>query len=351
MTFRTPAAFVWLFLTFTAIGVFFALHSYLDEGPGASLAVHFYYELTGAWAAMVWVPALGWLTRVAPFTRNTIARALGLNALGALVYTLLHSTAELAMRFPLQSLVGFHYPLSDMARATYISEAPSDLVYYAFIVTSLYLLRHFLASRDLEAKLAEAKLENLRLQLQPHFLFNTLNAISSVMYEDVEKADAMLAKLSDFLRTVLDSGSVHTVPLDKELAVENMYVDIMTTRLECNLTLDVRVDEDAKDSSVPFMLLQPLLENSIRHGMGSSRKTLDLGIEVSRSNGSTIIDVDDNGLGIEPNAARGIGLTNVASRLKYMYGDAATFSIAPLAAGGTRATLTFPYTPGERTCP
>jgi two-component sensor histidine kinase len=344
MVFNRPIAWFWLFVAFTAIGVFFSLHAYLDDQPGGTLAVHFYYEMTGAYSAMLLVPALGWLTRIAPFTRRYLLRALAINALGALAYTLLHSTIELAMRFPLQPLVGLDYSLAGMAQSTYMGEAPADIVYYSFIVSALYLLRHFLVSRDLEAKLAEAKLENLRLQLHPHFLFNTLNAISSVMYEDVDKADRMLSQLSDFLRTVLDAGSVHTVPLDEELAVERMYVEIMTTRLERNLNLDITVRDDAKRSAVPFMLLQPLLENSIRHGMGSARATLELTIDVTRSNGRTVISVDDDGLGFDPDARRGIGLNNVASRLTHMYGDKASFTIAARAEGGTRAIVTLPYT-------
>lgn len=349
MTFRRPLAFVWLFAVFTAIGIFFGLHQYLND-PETALPVHLYYELTGAWAAMLLVPAMGWLTRVAPMSRATLAPTLAANAAGIVAYTLLHSSLELAMRYPLQPLVGLHYTLAGMVQHTYVSEAPGDVVYYAFIVSSLYLLRQFIASQHLEARLAEVKLENLRLQLQPHFLFNTLNAISSVMYEDVAKADAMLSKLSDFLRVVLDSGTVNEVSLDEELAIERMYVEIMTTRLERKLNLSVSVAEDARHSAVPFMLLQPLIENSIRHGMGSSRVTLDVDIDVARKNGTTVITVDDDGLGFDPAAARGIGLSNVTSRLRYMYGDRATFEIAPRPQGGTRATLAFPYSIGDTSC-
>src|SRR5260370_20374202 len=152
----------------------------------------------------------------------------------------------------------------------YPMEASKDVMYFMVMIGCVTLIDRFaearrveLAAADLQTKLAQAQLENLRLQLHPHFLFNTLNAISSVMYEDVRKADAMLSKLSEFLRTVLASGGVHNVPLDEELAVEKMYVDIMTTRLERNLTLHVEVEDGARDAVVPFMLLQPLLENSI----------------------------------------------------------------------------------------
>ncbi len=349
MNFRRPLAFARLFGVFTAIGIFFGLHTYLGD-PGSSLAVHFYYELTGAWAAMLLVQALAWLTLVAPMSRATLVPALAANAAGVIAYTLLHSTFEIAMRYPLQPFVGLHDSLAGMAQGTYVSEAAGDVVYYTFIISSLYLLRHFVATQHLEARLAEVKLENLRLQLQPHFLFNTLNAISSVMYEDVAKADAMLSKLSDFLRIVLDSGTVNEVSLEDELAIERMYVDIMTTRLERKLNLNVRVAEDAEKSAVPFMLLQPLIENSIRHGMGSSRTTLDVDIDVARKNGATVITVDDNGLGFDPAAARGIGLTNVTSRLTYMYGDRARFEIGARPQGGTRATLAFPHAIGDTSC-
>ncbi len=341
MTFRRPAAWIWLFVIFTAIGIFFSLQSYLDD-PGSSLTLHFYYEMTGAWAAMLVVPGLGWLTRVAPFSRGHIAKAIAANLGGVIAYTLVHSTFELLMRYPLQPLVGLHHSLAGMAQLTYVSEAPGDVVYYGFIVSSLYLIRSFIASRNLQAELAEAKLENLRLQLQPHFLFNTLNAISSVMYEDVGKADRMLAQVSDYMRLVLASGGAQEISLDEELKMERMYVDIMKTRLERSLSLDVRVADDARDAMVPFMLLQPLLENSIRHGMGSSRTSIELGIDVARANGSTVIRVTDNGLGIDGCAPRGIGLSNVAARLQHLYGSGASFHINARDGGGTLATVSIP---------
>jgi len=350
MNFRRPLVLFWLLIVYTSIGVFFAFHQYLDDGPmhmGGNLAVRFYQEMAGSYSAMLLVPLMSWLTLRFPFTQHNRGRAILANIVGMVCYTLVHTTINATMRHFAAPMVGQSFGLDD-ALGMYPAEAPSDFIYYGMITASLYLINHFIATHDLETKLSEAKLENLRLQLHPHFLFNTLNAISSVMYEDVAKADAMLSKLSDFLRTVLDSGSVHTVSIDEELSVEQMYVDIMTTRLERNLRLSVHVDDDAKDSTVPFMVLQPLIENSIRHGMGSARTALDVAIGVSRADGCTVIRVDDDGLGIDAGAIHGIGLTNVASRLSYMYGEDATFAIVPLPQGGTRATLTFPYAAAER---
>ena len=341
MTFKRPVSWIWLFVVFTTIGILFTLHSYLDD-PGSSLAAHFYYEMTGAWAAMLVVPGMGWITRIAPFSRGQIGRAIAINIAGAIAYTLLHSTFEILLRYPLQGLIGLHHSLLTMVSYTYVSEAPGDVVYYGFIITSLYSFRYFLATRDIETKLAQAQLENLRLQLQPHFLFNTLNAISSVMYEDVSKADRMLAQVSDYMRLVLASGGAQEISLEEELRMERMYVDIMKTRLDRNLVLDVRVADDARNVTVPFMLLQPLLENSIRHGMGSARTSIELGIEVTRSNGTTVIRVSDNGLGFDATRPCGIGLTNVAARLAYLYGSRANFNIASREGGGTLAVVSLP---------
>ena len=200
------------------------------------------------------------------------------------------------------------------------------------------------AAAELHRRLAQAQLENLKLQLHPHFLFNALNAISAVMYEDVAKADAMIAQLSDFLRLVLDSSGVQEVPLQRELTVERMYVAIMKTRLESRLNLSFDVDPALRDAAVPFMLLQPLLENSIKHGLAPDCNALDIAITARRDGTATVIAIRDNGVGLRGNGtAEHHGLVNVRSRLTHMYGDAAAFGIAPASDGGTEATLRIPF--------
>jgi len=349
MNFRKPAVQIWTFVIFTAIGLFFAAHRHLDDllyNPAMPFSHVLVQELAGSYSAMLLIPFLNWISLRFPITRATLLRVLGANAAGFALYTIAHTTINSLFRFAALPLVGVAgvTPWNMLNESG--SEAANDFVYYGMLMGTLYLINHFIESQELETKLAEAKLENLRLQLHPHFLFNTLNAISSVMYEDVARADAMLSKLSEFLRRVLDAGSVHNVPLDEELEVERMYVDIMTTRLERSLQLRIDVADDARDATIPFMLLQPLLENSIRHGMGSSRTALVLRIAVSRNGETIVIHVDDDGLGMNGSTKRGIGLTNVASRLEHMYGSRASFSIASRAEGGTRATLSFPFNGG-----
>ncbi|HTZ54083.1 MAG TPA: histidine kinase [Candidatus Acidoferrum sp.] len=331
-----------LFAIFTAIGVFFTFHFYLGDMPHSWLSFrhHFLDEMTGAWGAMVLVPFMVVLAQRFPFHKGAIAKPLLVNVAAMFVYTIAHTTIESALRYAFAPLLGVQESYTEIF--SYTQEAAGDVVYYTLIMTSIYLLLRFAATRDIEMRLARAQLENLRLQLQPHFLFNTLNAISAVMYEDVGKADRMLAQVSDFMRLVLASGGVEEIPVDEELRMERMYVDIMKTRLERNLALNVNVADDAHSATVPFMLLQPLLENSIRHGMGSSRTSIELGIDVSRDNGSTVIRVSDNGLGFDASQPRGIGLSNIASRLSYLYGSRATFDVRPRDGGGTLAVVSLP---------
>jgi two-component system, LytTR family, sensor kinase len=344
MTFKRPAAWIWLFLIFTVIGILFSLHYFLDDvtwhryGTFRERALE---EMVGAYSAMILVPFVWWLTRF-PLRRGEYLRTIVVLVGGYVFYTIAHTTLNAVLRSAISPLIGNGIYNYGEVVYRYQMEAAGDAVYYAIFVATLYLLRRFVATRELETKLAQAQLENLRLQLQPHFLFNTLNAISSVMYEDVAKADRMLAKVSDYMRLVLASGGVQEIPLDEELHMERMYVDIMKTRLDRNLALDVRVADDAHGANVPFMLLQPLLENSIRHGMGSSRTSIELGIDVSRSNGSTVIRVSDNGLGFDATKPRGIGLSNVASRLAHLYGSRARFEISARDGGGTLAVVSLP---------
>lgn len=347
MTFRRPIAWLSLFLIFTGIGIFFALHYYLSDVAAhvtGTLGQHLLEEMTGAYGAMLLVPFMGMLAMRFPFSRGRVWAALAANVAGLIAYTLAHTTIIYAMRAAFGPLFGMHYRLTLIR---YPSEAAGDVVYYALLMTAIYLLIHFVKTRELQARLTQLELENLRLQLQPHFLFNTLNAISAVMYEDVAKADEMLAKLSDFLRDVLATSGVGEVPIEEELAIERKYVEIMTARLERRLDLHVDVDASARGATVPFMILQPLLENSIRHGMTSERDRLAISIGVVRRNGSTIVSVADDGAGLRGEVRdSGHGLRLVRSRLAMMYGDGGTFSIAAGPHGGTQAVLTLPYADG-----
>jgi LytS/YehU family sensor histidine kinase len=196
-------------------------------------------------------------------------------------------------------------------------------------------------------------LENLRLQLQPHFLFNTLNTISSVMYEDVPAADAMLTQLSDLLRLTLRTANSHESPLAQELEITRLYLEIMQKRFESNLRVTYSVESALENSLVPQLILQPLVENSLRHGLKDGGAGIDISIAARRENGSLILAVSDTGVGLGAQSTetvmnRGVGLANIRGRLEQLYGADQEFAIANRPAGGTEVVLRVPFHLGDR---
>jgi LytS/YehU family sensor histidine kinase len=232
----------------------------------------------------------------------------------------------------------------------YPMEASHDLILYPVMIGFIYFFDRLrrareteLAAARLQTELAQVKLENLRLQLHPHFLFNSLNAVSSVMYDDVRKADAMLARLSEFLRIILSTADAQEITIDEELQIERLYVEIMKARLENSLQLAITADPDARLAHVPPLILQPIIENAIRHGMADARAALAIEITVLRRGATIEIHVSDNGAGLAATTpAFGHGLNNVLSRLTQLHGSAATLRLAQLEPQGTDACLLLP---------
>jgi len=320
---------------FVAIGLFSFLYRYLDDLarhlPGTA-PQRVFEQLTGVLTAVVIVPIVVGVSRRFPWSRTGWATC---RARAARRSTCVHPAAhDVDGRQPHRALPAVREGAYDYGNMfwRYPMEASNDLVDYAVACAIVYFIareerarKAELAAAELRGQLAQATLENLRLQLQPHFLFNALNAISSVMYEDVRRADAMLARLSEFLRTVLASDA-QQVPLDDELDVERMYVDVMTARLERALRFEVRVDPAARGAIVPFLVLQPLLENAIRHGMAGEREAIAITVDVARERETTVISVADDGVGLGGEAVRrGHGITNVESRLRALYDGGASF--------------------------
>nr|WP_246302084.1 histidine kinase [Granulicella arctica] len=183
-----------------------------------------------------------------------------------------------------------------------------------------------LRTADLEARLAEARLQNLRLQLQPHFLFNALNTISSVMYEDVERADNMLARLGDLLRRTLNAAEAQEISLQEELGLVESYLAIMQERFGEDLQIAFEIDPELMQALVPQLVLQPLVENSLRYGRDLVTSKVTLRISASRSSTGVLLQVRDGGpgiVGLEANGWRkGIGIGNTEQRLLALYGEA-----------------------------
>ena len=201
---------------------------------------------------------------------------------------------------------------------------------------------------QLEAQLAQAQLHLLRSQLRPHFLFNTLHAISALMHRDVNAADRMVGQLSELLRASLDRDGRHEVPLSEELDLLAPYLDIERTRFSDRLQVDVDVPHEVRDALVPPLLLQPLVENAIRHGIAPRRGPGRVWVRAARDGERLSLEVRDDGVGPPPapgpEAPReGIGLGSTRARLQKLYGAEHALTLAPQAPRGCVVSLSLPY--------
>ncbi len=243
-------------------------------------------------------------------------------------------------------------PAVDLAKIWFAWDFPLSVLVFVGLVAAFHALTYYRSARErelvasrLETQLATAHLQLLKMQLQPHFLFNTLHSISALMHEDVEAADGMIAKLSELLRLTVDNGGDHEVPMRQEMAFIERYLDIEQMRFADRLTVDVDVDPATYDALVPSMILQPLVENAIHHGIATRAGAGRLRIACSASNGWLRLIVSDNGPGI-PDDGRGLregtGLSNTRARLAQLYGDEFRLELRPGVAGGLQATLAVP---------
>jgi len=267
------------------------------------------------WAALT--PAIAWLARRFRVSRAQWWRALILAAVG-LPAAFIKVTVTRVLRgaiggdeyFQITNLV-IHY-----------------LIYWGIVITTHVWHYHQRAQQrelrtsQLEAMLAQTRLQMLRMQLQPHFLFNTLNTIAELVHQRPEAAEKMIGGLSHLLRETLQAGAVDRVPLSRELEVLEHYIDIQRARFGDRLRVEIIVDEAARAALVPSLLLQPLAENSIKHGIGARAGAGRIEVVASRNGDRVVIEIRDDGRGLrEEPVTEGVGLGNCRSRLQALYGQ------------------------------
>ncbi len=219
-------------------------------------------------------------------------------------------------------------------------------VHHAFVYYRMSKDRALRASQ-LEARLAQSQLHMLRMQLQPHFLFNTLHSISALMHKDVRRADSMVAALSDLLRLSLQNIGAQEVALQAELDFLERYVEIMSLRFGDRLTVSLNVDPETRDARVPNLFLQPLVENSFRHGFGDLGQGT-IAITVRRDGDMLRCDVVDDGRGLRPGHREGVGLASTRQRLAHLYGDQQAFSLRGAPGEGVHVTMAIPFQPYQQ---
>jgi signal transduction histidine kinase len=203
--------------------------------------------------------------------------------------------------------------------------------------------------RELEGQLAQAELQNLKSHLHPHFLFNTLHTIAVLTREDAERAHRMVVKLSELLRVSLDYSRADQIPLQQELDFLDSYLSIECARLQERLRTQVTADGEARAALVPTLLLQPLVENALRHGIGPRAAGGSLAVGARRLGSDLQVQIEDDGAGLASDyverRVRGQGVRNAEARLRALYGDAGTLEIGNRPGGGVRVRISLPYRP------
>jgi two-component system, LytTR family, sensor kinase len=201
-----------------------------------------------------------------------------------------------------------------------------------------------LRNAGLETQLVQSQLQTLRVQLQPHFLFNTLNAISALALANPVQARLMIARLGDFLRLTLEERHAQEVPLSREMEILACYLGIQQVRFQDRLTTHMDVSADTVRALVPNMILQPLVENALRHGLLDQTERGTLHIVTRREGAALLLRVDDDGIGLPAGGpTEGLGLGNTRTRLDMLFGAGASVELQRRAEGGTRVELRFPY--------
>jgi two-component system LytT family sensor kinase len=337
-----------IFGCFTAVGLLLFGYRYLEfvaNRETVSPLEPFINEvLTGAWMAALLFPLVVRFARRFPVTTGTWTTRLPLHVCALVGYSLAHTSLLWGTRVVLYPMFGLRQYDYGIMTARYPMEFFIDVVAYSLMVIIVSLFDRQVRAAHLEARLAEARLENLRLQLQPHFLFNALNTISSAVYEDPRKADAMIASLSSLLRTTITDAEAHIVPLDREIQGLELYLDVMRRRFEDKLRIDVRIEPGVQKALVPHLLLQPLVENSIKHGADPRSKAVSVTVIAERDGGSTRVRIRDHGRGLPAGSfRRGTGISNTAERLHQLYGLEHSLAFENCDDGGLLVTVAVPY--------
>ena len=346
-----------LFGAATLLGFLFAVRTYFlysfYPDNSVTLAEALLPNLTDIYVWALVVPVIVWLVRRQPIEGSGWAKALALHlAAGAAIVTI---------KFFFDSGLSVLLPWMEarsIALPRYVFQFLPNLITYAGINSIAHAVDYArkyrnreLRASQLEARLAQVQLQVLRMQLQPHFLFNTLHAISALMHRDADAADRMLVRLSDLLRLTIDKIGVHEVSLKEELEFLRSYLEIEETRFQDRLSVDLQIDPTALDARVPNLILQPLVENSIRHGIAPRSTPGHIEVRAEREDGKLRLTVSDDGPGLPDGPdnwrKQGLGLANVQARLTQLYGADHQLALKNRPEGGLAVTLTIPFRVGS----
>jgi hypothetical protein len=351
---RTRYAMIWLIWTIVAL--FFSTQVYMMYYSTGNLPIPYAKAfMVQASACYLWAlttPLVLWLARRFRIDRNTWLKRVLFHALLSIGL----SSTLIVIHFVLYMLImGHAEKITPFWTFDYLYwNLDRWLLVYWFIFLTSHAANYYKSYREGELKasqlrteLAQAQLEALKMQVHPHFLFNTLHSISALLSKDTESARKMISRLGDFLRLTLESGGAMEVTLQQELEFLHGYLEIERIRFQDRLTTTIDVDPEVLNVRVPNLILQPIVENAMRHAISRTNAGV-VEITAIPRNGSVRIEVKDNGPGItsEPKAmarnSRGVGLANTQARLAGLYGSKAKFELRNRPNGGLTVMLEVP---------
>ena len=347
--------FAFLVGMWTLIGIIFASQLYLfaiSTGYKTTLSDVLRWELT-RWC--LWAALTPWIVRFArlhPIQKSHLVSRISWHMLISIVVSSVHVLLISLVYWLIKSLAGeieskeTLEPLRIFKYAFSVDFHLGIFVYWSILV-SLLTIRFYRNAAQLQFELTKAQLHALKMQIHPHFLFNTLNSISALLHKDPESADEMVGSLGDFLRLTLQNSGAEEVRLEKEMEFLKCYLEIEQIRFHDRLIASFELDLETLDASVPNMLFQPIIENAIKHGIAERTDLGHIEIRTKRHDGKLRITIKDDGPGLagglDAGAGEGIGLRNTRARLNHLYGNDHYFSLENIPGGGLLVTVDIPF--------
>lgn len=334
---------------------YFYFHAYVDPDKQQAAWVHLLVGLSDWYVWALLTPLIVWLAH-----RFPLERCSGIRILLHVFASFASGVVVIAVCMPILLPFAFD-PVTDRpmeAKRLFHALIAAKLIFYVITYAAIVVIAQGLVyyrkyrerelrSSQLEAQLAQAQLQMLKMQLHPHFLFNTLHAISTLVHRDADLADRMIARLGELLRTTLDNAGTQEVPLRQELDFIQPYLEIEQARLGPRFGFRLDAAPEVLDALVPNLLLQPLVENAVRHGIAPTRGPARLEVRAWRRDDRVAIEVRDTGAGLpagwERDLQEGVGLRNTRARLIKLYGDRHSFEVGNHADGGCIIAVSVPF--------
>jgi len=338
----------------TIVALIFAGQSYLYQrilGHTAPVGQTIAVELVRWYLWLALVPLIAATIRRLERTVARTRRRLALHGCAALGFVVAHAAITTVVSRAIEGAgippdLSFPEHVATMCAVDVLVYAMIVALYHAAAYHERYRQRELFASQ-LQAQVAQLRLREMRARLQPHFLFNSLNTISALMHTNVDQADAMLTAFSDLLRSSLRASERQEIPLRQEIAFVRRYLDIMALRFGGRLTANVQIDPAVVDALVPNLLLQPLVENALRHGIARRGQGGFVEVRACRLDGDLQLRVLDDGPGLpaewQERHSTGLGLRMTRERLDTLYGSRHHMEIGNREGGGAQLLLTIPF--------